>query len=93
MACGRNEVNAAVHPGVWDPLLPVNVDFLLQVHFILLVDELHDGLPAEENTSHQLRHQGNDFNVHVRSLKNYKVVKMKTRSVSDKYTHTGVVTF
>lgn len=41
-----DEVNAAVHPRVWDPLLPVDVDFLLQVDFVLVIDELHDGLPA-----------------------------------------------
>lgn len=46
MACRGDEVNAAVHPGVWDPLLPVDVDFLLQVGFVLVIDELHDGLPA-----------------------------------------------
>lgn len=46
VACGGDEVNAAVHPGVWDPLLPVDVDFLLQVGFVLLTDELRDGLPA-----------------------------------------------
>ena len=44
---GWDEVYAAVHSGVWDPLLPVDVDFLLQVALILVVDELHDGLPAE----------------------------------------------
>lgn len=47
VACGRDEVYAAVHPGVWDPLLPVDVDLLLQVGFILVVNELHDGLPAD----------------------------------------------
>lgn len=47
MAGGRYEVYAAVHPGVWDPLLPVDVDFLLQIRFVLVVDELHNGLPAE----------------------------------------------
>lgn len=47
MACGRNEVNAAVDSGVWDPLLPVYVDLLLQVGFVLVIDELHDGLPAD----------------------------------------------
>lgn len=46
MASGRYEVYAAVHPGIWYPFLPVNVDFLLQVGFILVIDELHDGLPA-----------------------------------------------
>lgn len=46
MASGGDEVYAAVHPGVWDPLLPVDVDLLLQVGFILVVDKLHDGLPA-----------------------------------------------
>lgn len=48
VACGRYEVYAAVHPGVWDPLLPVDVDFLLQVGFILVVDELHNGQPADK---------------------------------------------
>lgn len=41
-----DEVDAAVHAGVRDPLLPVDVDLLLQVGFVLVVDELHDGLPA-----------------------------------------------
>lgn len=48
VASGRYEVYAAVHPGVWDPLLSVDVDFLLQVGFILVIDELHDGLPADK---------------------------------------------
>lgn len=48
VASGRYEVYAAVHPGVWDPLLPVDVDFLLQVGFILVIDELHNGQPADE---------------------------------------------
>lgn len=39
-----------MHPGVWDPLLPVDVDFLLQVGFILVIDELHNGLPADKQT-------------------------------------------
>lgn len=46
MTGGWNEVYTAMHSGVWDPLLPVNVDFLLQVFLILVIDELHDGLPA-----------------------------------------------
>lgn len=48
VACRGNEVYAAVHPGVWDPLFPVDVDFLLQVGFILVIDELHNGLPADK---------------------------------------------
>jgi len=47
VSCGGDEVYAAVHPGVRDPLLPVDVDLLLQVRLVLVVDELHDGLPAE----------------------------------------------
>lgn len=47
MACGRYEVYAAVHPGVRDPLLPVDVYLLLQVGFVLVINELHDRLPAE----------------------------------------------
>ena len=46
MACRGDEVDAAVHPGVRDPLLAVDVDLLLQVGFVLVIDELHDGLPA-----------------------------------------------
>lgn len=53
VACGRYEVYAAVHPGVWDPLLPVDVDFLLQVGFILVIDELHYGLPADKKNADQ----------------------------------------
>lgn len=41
-----DEVYAAVNSGVWDPFLPVDVDLLLQVRLILVVNELHDGLPA-----------------------------------------------
>lgn len=43
----RDEVYAAVDSGVGDSLLPVDVDLLLQVRLILVIDELHDGLPAE----------------------------------------------
>ena len=53
VACGRYEVYTAVHPGVWDPLLPVYVDFLLQVGFILVIDELHYGLPADKENADQ----------------------------------------
>ena len=52
MASGWDEVYTAVHPRVGDPLLPVNVDFLLQVLLVLVVDELHDGLPAAEREEH-----------------------------------------
>lgn len=54
MACGRDEVYAAVHPGVRDPLLPVDVDFLLQVGFILVIDELHYGLPAGKGNRNEM---------------------------------------
>lgn len=53
MAGGWDEVYTAVHPRVGDPLLAVNVDFLLQVLLILVVDELHDGLPAAEREGHR----------------------------------------
>lgn len=43
-----DEVDAAVHPGVGDALLPGDVDLLLQELFVLLVDVLGDGLPAVE---------------------------------------------
>ena len=48
VASRGDEVDAAVHSGVWDSLLAVDVDLLLQVGFILVVDELHDGLPTRE---------------------------------------------
>lgn len=41
-----DEVYAAVNSGVWDPFLSVDVYLLLQVGLILVVNELHDGLPA-----------------------------------------------
>ena len=53
MAGGGDEVYAAVDPGVWDPFLPVDVDLLLQVGLILVVDELHDGLPTETHRKHR----------------------------------------
>lgn len=46
MAGGGDEVEAAVDAGVWDALLAVDVDLLLQVFLVLIIDELHDGLPA-----------------------------------------------
>lgn len=48
MSGWRDEVYAAVHPGVRDPFLPVDVDLLLQVGLVLIIDELHDGLPAKQ---------------------------------------------
>lgn len=41
-----DEVYAAMDSGVLNPFLPVDVDFLLKVRFILVVNKLHDGLPA-----------------------------------------------
>lgn len=41
-----DEVYAAVDSGVWNPFLPVDVDLLLQVCLVLVINELHDGLPA-----------------------------------------------
>lgn len=49
MSGGGDEVNAAVDSGVWNPLLPVDVDLLLQVRLVLVVNELHDGLPAKRD--------------------------------------------
>ena len=48
MPSGRQEVDAAVHPAVGDPPLPVDVELLPQVLLVLLVHVTHDGLPAEE---------------------------------------------
>lgn len=52
VARGWDEINTAVHPCVRDLLLPVNVDLLLQVLLVLVVDELHDGLPAAGGEEH-----------------------------------------
>lgn len=46
VASGRDEVEAAVDARVGDALLPVDVDLLLQVFLILVIDELHNRLPA-----------------------------------------------
>lgn len=57
MTSWGDEINAAVDSGVWDPFLPVDVNFLLEVCFILVVNKLHDGLPAMfmEKQESQLR--------------------------------------
>lgn len=46
VASGRDEVEAAMDARVGDTFLPVDVDLLLQVLLILVIDELHDRLPA-----------------------------------------------
>ena len=74
MACGRYEVYAAVNPGVWDPLLPVDVDFLLQVGFILVVDELHNGLPADKGNRNQ--HTVKNFCLHDFRLQQELIIVM-----------------
>lgn len=48
VASGRNEIYTAVDPAVWYPLLPVNIEFFLEILFILVIDELHDGLPTAQ---------------------------------------------
>lgn len=42
-----DEVEAAVDPGVRDALLPGNINLLFQELFILFIDVLLNGLPAE----------------------------------------------
>lgn len=44
-----DEIEAAVNPGVRDPLLSGDVDLLLQELLILLIDVFEDGLPAGRN--------------------------------------------
>lgn len=46
VSCRGDEVYAAVDSGVWDPFLPVNVYLLLEIRLILVINKLHDGLPA-----------------------------------------------
>ena len=58
VASGGDEVYAAVDPGVWDPLLPVDVDLLLQVGLVLVVDELHNGLPTETHRKQRVARGG-----------------------------------
>lgn len=41
-----DEVYAAVDSGVRNPFLPVDVYLLLQVRLVLVINKLHDGLPA-----------------------------------------------
>lgn len=50
-----DEIEAAVHPGVWNALLSGNVDLLLQELLILLVDVLTNGLPAVDAKGESLR--------------------------------------
>ena len=46
MSSGRDEVEAAVNPGVWDHLLPRDTQLLIQVLVKLLIDVLQNGCPA-----------------------------------------------
>lgn len=46
VACGRDEVEAAVHSSVWNSFLPCNIHLLFQKFFILLVDVFLNRLPA-----------------------------------------------
>ena len=46
MSSGRDEVEAAVNPGVWDHLLPCDTQLLVQVLIKLLIDVLQNGCPA-----------------------------------------------
>ncbi len=46
MSSWGDEIETAVHPGVWDALLSGDVDLLLQELLILLIDVLGNGLPA-----------------------------------------------
>lgn len=53
MSIWGDEIQAAVHPGVRDALLPSDVDLLLQELLVLLVDVLTDGLPAVDIKAEQ----------------------------------------
>lgn len=46
VACGGDEVEAAVHSCVWNSLLPCDIHFLFQKFFVLLVDVFLNRLPA-----------------------------------------------
>lgn len=55
MPSWRDEIEAAVNPGVRDALLSGDVDLLLQELLILLIDVFEDGLPAGGNRMFQKR--------------------------------------
>lgn len=61
-----DEIYAAVHSGVWNPFLPVDVDLLLQVCLVLVINEFHDGLPAR--SCQRLRIEGNGKNGRRRQM-------------------------
>ncbi len=44
----RDEVEAAVNPGIWDHLLPINAHLFVQVLVELLVDILQNRQPARK---------------------------------------------
>lgn len=46
VACGGDEVEAAMHTGVWNSFLPCNIHLLFQKLLILLVDIFLNRLPA-----------------------------------------------
>ena len=49
MSSRGDEINATVDSGVGNPLLPVDVDLLLQVRLVLVINKLHDGLPTKRD--------------------------------------------
>jgi len=48
VSSGWQEVHAAVNAGVRDSSLPVDIQLLLQICFVLFIDILYNGLPAEK---------------------------------------------
>lgn len=48
VSSGWQEVDAAMNAGVRDSSLPVDIQFLFQIFFILFIDILYNGLPAEK---------------------------------------------
>lgn len=71
---GRDEVYAAVHSRVGDPLLSVDVYLLLQVSFILIVDEFHNGLPAENRNIVQILEM--DYSIQAQSIWSIEIIMM-----------------
>lgn len=55
MSSWGDEIEAAVNPGVRDPLLSGDVDLLLQELLILLIDVFEDGIPAGETGCVRIR--------------------------------------
>lgn len=66
VSSGWKEVDATVNAAVRYSSLPVDIQFLLQVFFILFIDILYNGLPAVEQKTKKRANTCLQANIAVR---------------------------